>query len=51
MAEAGGPRNAMLDLCRMPGSLGFSDAWPHPAHTACGERVKLVSDYCGKRVK
>ena len=42
MAEAGGPRNAMLALWRMSGSLGFSEAWPHPAHTACGERVKLV---------
>ena len=35
MAEAGGPRNAMLALWSRSGSLGFSEAWPHPAHTAC----------------
>ena len=23
-------------LCRSSGSLGFSEAWPHPAHTAWG---------------
>ena len=35
MAEAGGPRKVMLDLWRRFGSLGFSEAWPQPAHTAC----------------
>ena len=34
MACAGGPRNVMPCLCRSSGSLGFSEAWPHPAHTA-----------------
>ena len=36
MACAGGPRKVMLCLWSSSGSLGFSEAWPHPAHTAWG---------------
>ena len=35
MADPGGPKKAMPLAVRAneSGSLGFSDAWPHPAHT------------------
>lgn len=29
-----GPINAILFLWSNSGSFGFSEAWPHPAHTA-----------------
>ena len=34
MAFSGGPMNMISCLWRSSGSLGFSEAWPHPAHTA-----------------
>lgn len=46
MAWVGGPKNAMPFLCSRSGSFGFSEAWPHPAHTAwkggSGGRVSHV---------
>ena len=35
MACSGGPMNTRLYLCNSSGSLGFSEACPQPAHTAC----------------
>ena len=35
MAFSGGPMKAMLFLINSSGSLGFSEAWPQPAQTAC----------------
>ena len=35
MAFSGGPINAILFLCSNSGNLGFSEACPQPAHTAC----------------
>lgn len=32
------PKKAILYLHRSSGSLGFSEAWPQPAHTACKHR-------------
>ena len=32
------PKKAISCLCRSSGSLGFSEAWPQPAHTACKHR-------------
>lgn len=32
------PKNEMPALLRSSGSLGFSDAWPQPAQTACKEQ-------------
>lgn len=28
-------------LCRSSGNLGFSEAWPQPAHTACKKNYKF----------
>lgn len=46
---------AMPFLWSSSGSLGFSEAWPHPAHTACedqetaGFKVNAAAiSYCGK---
>lgn len=35
MQKALVPKNDISALFRSSGSLGFSDAWPQPAHTAC----------------
>ena len=29
------PMKTMPFLCSSSGNLGFSEAWPQPAHTAC----------------
>lgn len=36
------PMKAMPFLCSSSGSFGFSEAWPHPAHTACGEEQRVL---------
>lgn len=52
------PMKAMPFLWSSSGSLGFSEAWPHPAHTACKNRENdneySINDtsvnYCGKTI-
>ena len=43
IALEGGPRNVMLYLWRSSGSFGFSEACPHPAHTAWTSTLRAMS--------
>ena len=42
MAFSEGPIKEMLFLCSSSGNLGFSDAWPQPAQTACQSQQFLT---------
>lgn len=41
IAFSGGPMKAILFLSNSLGSSGFSDACPHPAHTAYSNQTKI----------